>query len=193
MLGWFREESRLAEVLLDEIGWETMTHCLTLTGWEWRGRWRRGGRRERGQLYLADWRRGGRRERGQLCLADWRRGGRRERGKLCLADWRRSAWAGNLERGGGRGEGRRRFPSDRVTPSAQACFASFTDERDASNRPAPTFTLQVDSELPVRPGDQLQLMLVEAKQGGDAGPPRFTVTGHFALNEEEEEEEVEAA
>lgn len=47
--------------------------------------------------------------------------------------------------------------------------------------------MQVDSELPVRPGDQLQLMLVEAKQGGDAGPPRFTVTGHFALNDDEEE------
>ena len=75
----------MAAVLLDEIGWETMTHCLTLTGWEWRGRWRRGGRRERGQL----------------CLADWRRGGRRERGQLCLADWRRSAWAGTLERGEG--------------------------------------------------------------------------------------------
>ena len=59
--------------------------------------------------------------------------------------------------------------------------------------PPPHSHIQVDSELPVRPGDQLQLMLVEAKQGGDAGPPRFTVTGHFALNEGEEEEEVEAA
>ena len=54
--------------------------------------------------------------------------------------------------------------------------------------PSPHSHIQVDSELPIRPGDQLQLMLVEAKQGGDAGPPRFTVTGHFALNEEEEEE-----
>ena len=25
MLGWFREESRLAAVLFDEIGWETIT------------------------------------------------------------------------------------------------------------------------------------------------------------------------
>ena len=167
MLGWFREESRLAAVLLDEIGWETitrvgaevmgrgvgvaavlldeigwetMTHCLTLTGWVWRGRWRRGGRRERGQLCLADWRRGGRRERGQLCLADWQEGRQAGEGAVVSGRLAQECVGGDSGEGGGRGEGRRRVPSDRVIPSAQACFASSTDERDASNRPAPTFT-----------------------------------------------------
>ena len=32
MLGWFREESRLAAVLFDEIGWETITRVGVLGG-----------------------------------------------------------------------------------------------------------------------------------------------------------------
>ena len=36
MLGWFREESRLAAVLLDEIGWETITRVgMEGVGAEW--------------------------------------------------------------------------------------------------------------------------------------------------------------
>ena len=53
---------------------------------------------------------------------------------------------------------------------------------------------QVDADLPARPGDQLQLVLVEAKGDGAAaaaGPPRFAVTGHFSLTDEEDEEEEE--
>lgn len=67
----------------------------------------------------------------------------------------------------------------------------------------------MDRDLDVSPGDQLQLMLVESKrpgaEGAPAGPPRFTITGHFALADDDndtsdgplddgdEEEEEEAS
>ena len=50
----------------------------------------------------------------------------------------------------------------------------------------------MDRDLDVSPGDQLQLMLGESKkpggvEGGPAGPPRFTITGHFARADDENE------
>ena len=54
-----------------------------------------------------------------------------------------------------------------------------------------SFLFQVDRDLDVSPGDQLQLMLVESKrpgaEGAPTGPPRFTITGHFALTDDEKE------
>ena len=102
-------------------------------------------------------------------------GERQVRRQLHLADWRWSAWAG--KDGGGKGGGK-----------AEGAFRpSGWPPTSLKHSPTHYSHIQVDSELPVRPGDQLQLMLVEAKQGGDAGPLCFAVTGHLALNEEEEE------
>ena len=39
MLGWFREESRLAAVLLDEIGWETITRVGAEVIWGGGSEW----------------------------------------------------------------------------------------------------------------------------------------------------------
>ncbi|KAG1677544.1 hypothetical protein FOA52_014442 [Chlamydomonas sp. UWO 241] len=47
---------------------------------------------------------------------------------------------------------------------------------------------RVDAD--VKPGDRLQLMLIESGKGA-AGPPRFSVTAHFPLSDEEEEGEEE--